>query len=183
MAEWRSYALRQEEIFMWYVMQVQTGSEERIKSQCLKVMDTGVLELCFIPYYEEKKRYQGAWHTQTRVLFPGYVFLVSERLEDLHRNLRKVIGLTKLIGTGKEIVPLTEAETALLKRLEVDEKPLTISTGIMENQIIEITEGPLRGMESHIQRIDRHRRKAWLEIEMFGRTVAMEAGLEIVRKN
>lgn len=54
---------------------------------------------------------------QEKILFPGYVFMVSGRLDDLYQELRKVIGLTKLLGTGKEIVPLSEEETALLKRI------------------------------------------------------------------
>ena len=42
--------------------------------------------------------------------------------------------------------------------------------------------GPLKGMESTIQRIDRHKRKAWLNLEMFGRQQLVEVGVEIVKK-
>lgn len=38
------------------------------------------------------------------------------------------------------------------------------------------------GTEGNIRRIDRHKRIAYLEIEMFGRTVEMKVGLEIIRK-
>ena len=38
-------------------------------------------------------------------------------------------------------------------------------------------------MEGSIRRIDRHKRIAHLEIEMFGRTVEMKVGLEIIKKN
>lgn len=38
------------------------------------------------------------------------------------------------------------------------------------------------GMEGNIRRIDRHKRTAYLEIEMFGRIVEMKVGLEIIRK-
>lgn len=167
---------------MWYVLQVRGGTEERIRAQCQKIIDSGVLEQCFIPYYEEKKRYRGAWHIEQRLLFPGYVFMISQRLTDLCISLKEIIGMKKLLGTGEEIVPLTEEETDLLKKMGVHEGPLEISMGIMENDAVMITEGPLAGMESYIRRIDRHKRKAWLEIEMFGRTIEMEAGLEIVKK-
>ena len=43
---------------MWYVIQVMTGLEENIKCQCEKLIDSKILERCFIPYYEEKKKYQ-----------------------------------------------------------------------------------------------------------------------------
>lgn len=167
---------------MWYVVQVRSGTEEKIRSQCLKLIDRKILEQCFVPYYEEKKKYQGEWHTEKRILFPGYVFMVSERLADLSKNLYKVLGMTKLIGTGEEVVPLTEEEVNLLKRMGAGEKPVELSMGIIENGAVMIIDGPLAGMEGCIHKIDRHKRKAWLQIDMFGRTIEMEAGLEIIKK-
>lgn len=167
---------------VWYVMQVRSTTEEAIRTQCEKIIAPEVLEQCFVPYYEEKKRYRGTWHIKQRILFPGYVFLVSNQLSELRVSIKEIIGMKKLIGMGEEIVPLTEEETALLKRMGAHKGPLEISVGIMENDVVMITDGPLKGMESYIRKIDRHRRKAWLEIEMFGRIMEMEAGLEIISK-
>lgn len=168
---------------MWYVIQVRTGTEENICCQCRKIIDTSVLERCFIPYYQEKKKYQGEWHTRERILFPGYVFLVTDHLEELYDSLKDVIGSTRLIGTGEEIVPLSEEEVTLLLRLGKEEQLVEMSTGIIENSQIRILEGPLMGMEGTIRKIDRHKRKAWLEIEMFGRIVEMQVGLEVIAKS
>ena len=99
---------------MWYVVQVRTGTEESIRLQCEKHMSGEVLERCFIPYYEESKRIRGRWTTLEKVLFPGYVFMITEKLESLYDQLHGVIGLTKLIGTGREIVPLQEEEIAFM---------------------------------------------------------------------
>lgn len=57
-----------------------------------------------------------------------------------------------------------------------------MSSGIIENDRVQILSGPLMGMEGNICRIDRHKRMAYMEIEMFGRTVEMKVGLEIIRK-
>ena len=99
---------------MWYVMQVRTGTEENIRCQCQRLISSNVLERCFIPYYQQKKRFQGEWHIQERILFPGYVFLIAQNLECLVNGLKKVIGLTKLIGIGDQIVPLVQEEVELL---------------------------------------------------------------------
>lgn len=167
---------------MWYVIQVKAGTEESIRRQCESILDKKIMERCFIPCYEEKKKYQGSWHIRRKPLFPGYVLMVSGRLEQLFEGLKKVSGLTKLIGTGKEIVPLKEEEVCLLKKLGADKKPVGISVGIMENGNVVVTEGPLEGMEGCIRKIDRHKRKARLEVEMFGRRMELEVGLEIVMK-
>lgn len=167
---------------MWYVMQVRTGSEENIRIQCERVISKEVLERCFIPYYQQKKRFQGKWHIQENILFPGYVFLIAQNLELLTENLKNVIGLTKLIGTGDEIVPLSEEETKFLLKMGKEDQVVELSTGIIENDKVRIQSGPLVGMEGFIKKIDRHKRQAVLEIEMFGRVVEMKVGVEIVEK-
>lgn len=62
---------------MWYVVQVRTGTEEEIQKQCEKLISPEALERSFIPYCEQMKRYRGAWHKETKILFPGYLFLAS----------------------------------------------------------------------------------------------------------
>lgn len=90
--------------------------------------------------------------------------------------------MTRLLGTGNEIVPLREEEIGLLQKMGVGEMPMKVSEGMIENDTVVITEGPLTGMEGFIRRIDRHKRKAWLDIDMLGRTMRIEAGLEIIEK-
>lgn len=89
-------------------------SEENIRCQCQRLISSDTLERCFIPYYQQKKRFQGEWHIQERILFPGYVFLITQNLEKLVESLKKVIGMTRLLGTGEEIIPLSQEEINLL---------------------------------------------------------------------
>lgn len=167
---------------MWYVVQVRTGTEDSIRKQCEKNIDTEVLNDCFVPYYEERRRIRGEWETLRKVLFPGYVFIVTEELETLYKNLKTVVGLTKLLGTGREIVPLTEKEQRLLEKMCGGGRIMEMSEGIIEQSQVKVLSGPLMGMEGYIRKIDRHKRKAWLELEMFGRKQRVQVGLEIVAK-
>ena len=87
-----------------------------IKKQCERIIDPSVLQKCFIPRCEQERKYQGAWHKELKTLFPGYVFLISEDKEALFFALKKVVGLTKLLGTREEVVPLTQEEIRFLMR-------------------------------------------------------------------
>ena len=167
---------------MWYVVQVRTGTEEEIQKQCEKLIGPEALERSFIPYCEQMKRYHGAWHKETKTLFPGYPFLASPDKEKLFFQLRKVMGLTKLIGTGDEVVSLTEGEIHFLLTFGKDDQIVEMSEGIIENDQIIITRGPLKGHEGLIKKIDRHKRRAYLELEMFGRKIETQVGLEVVAK-
>ena len=168
---------------MWYVLQVRTGTEESIRTQCRSNISEAVLKRCFIPYYEEKRRIRGTWTVLKKVLFPGYVFVVTDQLDELYQSLKTVIGLTKLIGTGQEIVPLTEEERGFLLELGGEDQIVAMSEGIIEGDKVIVTSGPLIGKEGMIRKIDRHKRKVWLEVKMFGKLQKVEAGLEIVAKN
>lgn len=167
---------------MWYVVQVRTGTEENIRLQCEANIPEEIMERCFIPYYEERRRIRGEWMTVKRILFPGYVFLITEKMEELFHQLKKVVGLTKMLGTGEEIIPLTETETEFLKRFGGEDQIVEMSEGIIEQSRIRILSGPLMGMEGQIRKIDRHKRKAWIEVELFGRIQRVEVGLEIPMK-
>lgn len=167
---------------MWYVIQVKSGNEENIVSQCQKVIDTDTLAKCFIPYYKQMRKYGGEWHEEKKILFPGYVFLISEKVEELCFQLKSIMGLTKMVGVGDDIVPLDIEEVEFLKSFGREAQVVEVSHGLIENDEIHIIEGPLKGMEGSIKRIDRHKRIAFLEIEMMGRKVETKVGLEIVSR-
>ena len=60
-----------------------TGTEENIRCQCQRLISSNILKRCFIPYYQQKKRFQGKWHIQERILFPGYVFLIARIIAEV----------------------------------------------------------------------------------------------------
>lgn len=167
---------------MWYVVQVRTGTEKEIITQCEKKIDHGILKRCFAPYYEAMKKYKGEWHLERKILFPGYVFMITDEVESLYLELKSIIGLTKLIGTGREVIPLKKEEVDFLTAFGKERQVVEMSTGILENGCVHITDGPPKGREDMIRKIDRHKRKASLEIPMFGRILETQAGLEIVEK-
>lgn len=54
------------------------------------------------------------------------------------------------------------------------------SSGIIEGDRIKIIDGPLKGLESSIVRIDRHKRLAYLNNVLLGRQIKIS--LEILKK-
>lgn len=90
--------------------------------------------------------------------------------------------MTKMLGIGDEIVALTPQEIEFILRFCGEDDIAEISEGVIENDQVHILSGPLMGLEGAIRKIDRHKRKAWLEMEMFGRRQQIEIGLEIIKK-
>lgn len=168
---------------MWYVLQVFTGQEKKLKELCEKQISGEILEEVFLPFRVEMKRYGGGWHKEKQLLFPGYLFMVTGQIDRLHLALGKIDAFTRLLGDQEKPTPLTEDEVTFLKECGGKEHVVEMSTGIIENDQVKIVAGPLIGKEALIRKIDRHKRTATIEVELFGRLVTATVGVEIVRKN
>ena len=166
----------------WYVIQVQTGREEQIIEEAGKYQVQEYFEEIFTPRIEKKKKYLGELNLETVLLFPVYLVVISSSPEELYQALKRVPQLTKLLGTGEKWTPMTEEDIAVVETLSGTEHLMKFSEGYIQGDSVRVMSGPLKGLEGKISRIDRHKRLAWLKVELFGRTVELQAGLEIVRK-
>lgn len=167
---------------MWYVIQVKTGSEEVVSMMCQKMISKEILEESFVPRYERKKRYRGVWNLERPILFPGYVFLITDREDELFHALKKIPQLTKMLGDDEGAIALYEDEIRFLQTFGNNERVVEMSYGYQEGDKVIITEGPMQGYEGLIRKIDRHKRVAKLDVEFFGRTTDIWVGVEIVEK-
>lgn len=167
----------------WYVIQVRSGHEEKIKRACQLLIDGSVLLDCFIPKIETKKKYHGKWHSHEEVLFKGYLFMITEQIDLLFQELKKVPDLTKLLGKYEnEVYPLKKEEVEFLKSFGKEEHFVEMSYGIIEGDQITVLNGPLYGREGMIKKIDRHKRKAVIEVDFFDQITTATVGLEIIKK-
>lgn len=168
---------------MWYVVQVVGGKEKHVLELMQTFVVDGLMEECFIPQYEIMKRIRGEWRKRLEVLLPGYIFVVTKDPDKLAFELRKVPAFTKLLGNNDVFIPLADQEVAFINAFtEPDHRVVEMSEGVIEGDTIVILNGPLMGQTGLIKKIDRHKRLAYLEIEIFGRTKSVKVGLEIVRK-
>ncbi|OUO57999.1 hypothetical protein B5F74_11335 [Collinsella sp. An271] len=166
-----------------YVLQVPGGHEKVARNLLEKLLGDLVRE-CFVPLYESMRRRDGAWKRETRLLFPGYVFVTTSDINRVAQHLRELPFYAKVIGGRDEAyVPLLPEEVAWLQALtNVDSHTVELSCGVIEGDEVKIWKGPLKGQEAKIKKIDRHKRLAFLEMHMFGRTKIVKVGLEIVSK-
>ena len=159
-------------------------SEEEIVKKCQYYIDHDILIDCFIPITKKKKKYQGTWHIVDDILFKGYIFMITNQVEQLYTQLKKVPDLTKLLGNdGKEIYPIYPQEAMFLTKFSNKDHVVDISNGIIENDKIIINEGPLIGLEGLITKIDRHKRIAYVDVELLGKLTRVQVGLEIISKS
>lgn len=169
---------------MYYVIWTLTGKEDVVKDEILAQMGTEYNSRIHILTRERKQKYRGEWQIRKEKLFPGYLFMDLEvsQVEVVRQALRKATEHAKVLKTGEELYPIHAQEEEFLRRLTGDTTNVAISVGVIEGDKIIVKEGPLIGMEGMIKHIDRHKRMAVLEVELFNRVSEVKVGLEIVEK-
>ena len=162
---------------MWYVIWTSTGSERKAKEAV-----EGLVNRCFVPRKSINIKREGEWKIAEKPLFPGYLFVDTEDAEELSQKLRKIEGFNQILTTDKKFFPLYENDAIFVEKLYNGGGVFDISEGYIEGDLVRVTAGPLFGLEGLIKKIDRHKRIACLEFDMFGRVVNTTVGLEITEK-
>lgn len=167
---------------MWYVMQVTSGKEEYIKDLRQKLVNVSAYRKIFIPRYICSRKYEGSWHDDALIMFPGYVFVDTDSIDEFRVQLYAVPGMTAVIGDGENAIPVHEKEREHLLRMMNDDDVILISKGIIIGDRIEILSGPLKDYSATITKIDRHKRTAEIEVKLFGTPIKATVGLEVIKK-
>lgn len=167
----------------WYILFVKSGTE----LDTCRIFENEKDVVCFVPKKEALYRTKGKKRVMQKPLFPGYLFFQSslDRIEFsqfFYRYRQDTSNLLKEIRYDEDIPALTQEEEEMLESLLNHEKVLVMSKGVIDNDQVIITEGPLCGYESKIIHIDRHKREAEMQVSLCNRLTTVKVPLEIVKK-
>ena len=167
----------------WYVIQTMSGQEFQVRDMIVRLIDPCLVDEAFVPRYEMLRREKGVWVKRAEVLLPGYVVVVTQDPAKLKTALSRVPRFTRLLGNDDMFTRLDDREVAFISSfVQPGKRTVKMSTGVIEGDEIIVLDGPLKGRTALIKKIDRHKRLAYLDIEMLGRKKTVRVGLEIVSK-
>lgn len=168
---------------MWYLLYYPQGNEERVLASCRQHISEEILENTFIFTYERMKKYGGQWHIEILPMFPDYIFLESVSMKALSESLEQYREIAQVLEDKEILWQVYPEEEQFLRALCGEKHHLCMSKGYIKNGVTHVTDGPLRGMEKRIRKIDRHKRIARIESPIQHMSDCLVAGLEIVTKD
>lgn len=169
---------------MWYVIHVVTGREDMVVASVNKLVRKDLYTECFNPTYKVQKRFRGVWKTVERPLFPGYVIVDTDDPKTMSMALCSIAGAIRILGNDCGYTPLPKEEQRWIADFtQRGDRAIGLSTGVIEGDEVIVLQGPLVNRTAWIKKIDRHKRLAWLELDLCGRKVTVKVGLSIVRKS
>ena len=166
----------------WYVIHVHVMSEQTVCDKIHARVPSTLWEDCFVPQVENVYKKAGQCKTVVRPLFPGYVFIVCEDPQKIMPYMKEIQEYTRILKTGDEFESLSKNEVDYLTALAGERQRVELSKGYIVGDQVFIVEGPMKGMDGNIRKIDRHKRIALVEVPFLGRPTQVRLPLEIVSK-
>ena len=182
----------------WTILFVKSKKEREICEYLKKNLRCD-LYLPFVPEKEAYYKIKGVSFTQRELLFPGYVFIqtsieadeiaanfkmvlqnIAENNNEMRENIYKLLHYTK---DNRQNVVLRENEREYWQRLLGQDFCVKGSAGIVSDEKITITSGPMLGLEGKIKWINKHKREAAVETEIMGQLTEMKFMLEVMEEN
>ncbi len=166
----------------WYVVHTYSGYENKVKANIEKTIENNkhlaeqILEVR-VPMEEVVEVKNGVKKTVQRKLFSGYVLLNMDMNDDTWYVVRNTRGVTGFVGPGSKPVPLTEAE---MKPLGI--KTESVSVDFEEGDTIAVVAGVWKDTVGVVQKMDRNKQTATINVELFGRETPVEISFAEVRK-
>jgi len=169
-----------------YIIQVETGTEERFIAL---VRATPELSSSDIPEFNLlwprrnlTIRKRGRRIRTNQPLFPGYLILESETIsEPLYRGFRRTPGFYRFLRGNHDIVALEGTQKEMIRRLLSFGEVVSQSKAYFDvNNRIHVTEGPLKGLEGCIVKVNRRKGRAKVRMDLYEDSFLVDLGFEVM---
>jgi len=161
----------------WYVIHIQTGYENKVKSALeQRIKSLGVEDKIFdvvIPTREVVAIKKGKNAKATEKVFPGYVLVRMVLDDDSWLVVRTTEGVTGFVGAGLKPTPISDKEVDAIMKFVKQESP-KFKAKFSVGEAVKITEGPFADFLGTIEAIDEERGKVRVLVSIFDRETPVE---------
>ncbi|MCK9266809.1 transcription termination/antitermination protein NusG [bacterium] len=170
----------------WYILQVKTGHEDKIK-KLLENSDDSILkkiEQVVVPKEDIIEVVKGEKKVKSRKFWPGYILMeIDDSADDMiWHKIKTTQGVIKFLGAGNP-VPLSDIEAEKIM-FEIEEKKGK-ATPKVEFDIgdrVEIKEGPFVNFSGMVEEVNPDKERLIVSISIFGRATPVELNYWQVEK-
>ncbi|NTW37648.1 MAG: hypothetical protein HGB17_16350 [Syntrophobacteraceae bacterium] len=143
-----------------------------------------------VPHILKKRlmiRKAGKMVQHASLLFPGYLFFESDS-EDIspvvHTQLRRTTGFIRFLPSTANPAPMRQADVELIRRFLSFGKEIGLSLVTFdENDRIKVLQGPMAGLEGHIVKVDKRKRRAKVRLDMYDDIIHFDLGFELLSES
>ena len=171
---------------MYYVIQVKTGKEQKAIEDIMKNKPDDASFDVFAPYRKSLRKFKGENREVVERCFPGYIFVETNDVKQLFKQLYFTPGFQRLLGREADtdnFVPLNKDESRMIDILySANNSRITEISHIevKEGEMIGVLDGPLLGLQTQIKKVNLHKRTVTVEFMLCGRLVETNVAIDFV---
>ncbi len=166
----------------YFVIQVKTKNEEKYISLAKQQIAGNDVQLVW-PRRKLIVRKKGAGKESLSPIFPGYVFVETDEISsNLYWIFKKTPGFLRFLKNNHNIVPVNICDKSLLAHFLSFGEIVDKSTVYFdENKRIRVVEGPMKGLEGKIIRVDRRKKRAKVKLSLYEKSFSVDFGFELLQ--
>ncbi len=168
----------------FYVFQILTGEEQRFITLAENALLRNRLEDTRVWWPRRKLmiRRRGRKIRTLAPLFPGYLIVEAPTIDAQRlQTLRSCTGFVRFLKTNQDIRPLQGQDLELIRHFLsfgeiVEQSKVTFD---VDNRIV-VQEGPLKGLEGRIIKVDKRKGRAKVQLDMYENSFRIDLGFEVM---
>jgi len=167
----------------YYAIQVKTRGEEKF----IRLFNALHPKLSFSLHFPRRNiniRRKGILRPSTAAVFPGYIFIESER-EDIisHQwDFRRTDGFYRFLKSNQNITPLADRDLELVLHFIKKAGPVAGISRVYfnDNDRIMVIDGPLMGLEGRIIKVDKRKKRAKIKLNLYDDSFSIDLAYEVI---
>jgi transcriptional antiterminator NusG len=168
----------------YYAIQVKTRSENKY----IKLFNNRYPDFSLPLYFPQRElstMKKGRLKKSLYPLFPGYIFIETENEEDILINqycFRNIEGFYRFLKSNQEIIPLTGHSLDIVLHFIKKVGQIAGSSKVYfdEKSRIVVTEGPLKGLEGIIIKVDKRKSRAKISLDLYNDSFSIDLAFEVI---
>ena len=170
----------------YYILQVATGHEATFIEKVQKLDPALAQKHNLIHLTRELTiRRQGEWLKEKQPTFPGYVIMQTTNTVDAKtvQDFKSIPYFYHFLKTNTEIIPMTGKDLDIIKHfLGLGPNLGTSLVRFDENDRIVVIEGPLKGIEGSIIKVDKRKQRAKIRVDFQGSAHTIDLSFQDISK-
>lgn len=163
----------------FFVVHTYTGRERRVKELLEKAIEIRGLKQFFgqviLPAEKVTRVRKSKLVAEERRLYPGYIVVEMAPVEESMNLVNSIPGVTHLLGTRDEPIPLSEEEvSSMLEQIERGRERAEPEAPFEKGENIKVTKGPFAGFTGTVDEMFTERRRVKVVVTIFGRPTPID---------
>ncbi|APC96827.1 transcription termination/antitermination protein NusG [Francisella frigiditurris] len=174
---------------LWYVVQVHSGYEKRVKMQLEENIKVAGFEKSFgrilVPIENVVEMRGGQKRKSERKFFPGYILIEADLTTDAWQLIKSVPRVLTVVGSRGKPIPLSKKEIErILNFVEGDAAKVEpkLRKTYQVGEVVRVLEGPFNDFTGVVEEVNYEKSRVRVAVSIFGRSTPVELEFSQVEK-